>query len=588
MDVGQSTPAASPAGPSRTPTPIDPHIPVQPAFFYPSGHNSVAHPVGPNGFLSPDQDPLATRGIPVFKPTYEEFCDFEKYMTRVEVWGRKSGIVKVIPPKEWSDALPPVKDLLPNLKLRHPIEQHMMGQGGLFRQNNVEKRRVLSLKDWAQLCAKDELKPYPIKDGQVQTRGLSRSTVTRKQRNSKKVKKEDGCELHPDESSQIDASGTPRAPEANVTSSDHAAGGGNVSLDLEGLPSGNVASPSKPKEDKDDPFYAEFDPRTSWLPEGTSADDYTPETCREIERVYWRTCGLGTPAQYGADMAGSLFTDQTKHWNVANLPSFLNRLCSRRSLPEDKTGLLPVHDPPQPSPSARPLIVKDKGGVERAIWKAHEQCARVIPETWIDEVDGQRFVFGVDAIVKDRWALKCTDCTRTTLKLHGAKIQCAKGKCPKAFHVTCATRAEDVSYKELGEDEKEVVLVVKPPTQDGTTVPGFLDGGSEPAANVVKTIRKLQVEVFCCQHNPLVQQRKKAAKQEQLRKDVLALPPEARVRIRNASGVYEVTVHSVNEGRDTVTVAWGNGQRKEIPWKHIIWGNIPEGTFVQKGEDAVS
>jgi hypothetical protein len=47
---------------------------------------------------------------------------------------------------------------------------------------------------------------------------------------------------------------------------------------------------------------------------------------------------------------------------------------------------------------------------------AHESCARILPETWLDEVetdtvldDGTRkrvkMVFGVDAIVKDRWNL---------------------------------------------------------------------------------------------------------------------------------------------------------------------------------------
>lgn len=68
---------------------------VQPDHFYPNQPNDTI------GLLDPDQDPLATRGIPVFKPTMEEFQDFEQYMERVEVWGRKSGIVKIIPPAEW-------------------------------------------------------------------------------------------------------------------------------------------------------------------------------------------------------------------------------------------------------------------------------------------------------------------------------------------------------------------------------------------------------------------------------------------------------------------------------------------------------
>ena len=52
--------------------------------------------------LRPDDDPMATRGIPVFKPSWYEFCDFEKYMEAIQPWGMRSGIVKIQPPKEWS------------------------------------------------------------------------------------------------------------------------------------------------------------------------------------------------------------------------------------------------------------------------------------------------------------------------------------------------------------------------------------------------------------------------------------------------------------------------------------------------------
>ncbi|KAG9011573.1 hypothetical protein FRB94_008142, partial [Tulasnella sp. JGI-2019a] len=97
-----STPPLSPPGSSSGSSDLteEEEIPIQPAFFYPSGHNNTHHlDDDDNGYLSPDQDPFAARGIPVFKPTYEEFRDFEKYMERVEIWGRRSGIVKVIPPK---------------------------------------------------------------------------------------------------------------------------------------------------------------------------------------------------------------------------------------------------------------------------------------------------------------------------------------------------------------------------------------------------------------------------------------------------------------------------------------------------------
>ena len=86
--------------PCKSPTP---DIPVQPDHFY--GTENVQLPPSPDSdgktWLNPADDPMAHRGIPVFKPTMEEFKDFEGYMNKVECWGSKSGIIKVIPPKEW-------------------------------------------------------------------------------------------------------------------------------------------------------------------------------------------------------------------------------------------------------------------------------------------------------------------------------------------------------------------------------------------------------------------------------------------------------------------------------------------------------
>jgi hypothetical protein len=61
-------------------------------------------------------------------------------------------------------------------------------------------------------------------------------------------------------------------------------------------------------------------------------------------------------------------------------------------------GLLPVHDPPILS-----IAVGTKPGKDG--WMAHERCAKIVPETWVDNVDGKLFVYGVDAIVRDRWNL---------------------------------------------------------------------------------------------------------------------------------------------------------------------------------------
>jgi hypothetical protein len=104
---GRTEPAMSSSRPTATPprsvTPPVPAVPVQPDHFF--GSEGAHLPPSPNSdarpWLDPDDDPLAHRGIPVFRPSMVEFADFEGYMTKIECWGLKSGIVKVIPPKEW-------------------------------------------------------------------------------------------------------------------------------------------------------------------------------------------------------------------------------------------------------------------------------------------------------------------------------------------------------------------------------------------------------------------------------------------------------------------------------------------------------
>lgn len=70
-----------------------------------------------------------------------------------------------------------------------------------------------------------------------------------------------------------------------------------------------------------------------------------------------------------------------------------------------KDGLLRVHDPPIGRKDA------DEAAGHPKFWMAHEECANIVPETWVDDVDSgdpaikEKVVFGVDGIVKDRWNL---------------------------------------------------------------------------------------------------------------------------------------------------------------------------------------
>jgi hypothetical protein len=80
-----------------------------------------------------------------------------------------------------------------------------------------------------------------------------------------------------------------------------------------------------------------------------------------------------------------------------------------------REGLLRVHDPPT---GRRDIVVDELPGTSKGAkkWMAHEDCANVIPETWVDHIDigeptedgtraKEKVVFGVDGIVKDRWNL---------------------------------------------------------------------------------------------------------------------------------------------------------------------------------------
>lgn len=77
-----------------------------------------------------------------------------------------------------------------------------------------------------------------------------------------------------------------------------------------------------------------------------------------------------------------------------------------------RDGLLRVHD----RPIWRMEADSGESSSGSGVWMAHEECANVIPETWVDEVevglphpdgtrDKDRVIMGVDAIVKDRWNL---------------------------------------------------------------------------------------------------------------------------------------------------------------------------------------
>lgn len=274
------------------------------------------------------------------------------------------------------DTLPPPNAQLENVKLKNPIEQEMIGHAGLFRQQNIERRKFMSVREWAEFCAKDELRAPSVREldlharSTITTRTKPRRGGRRKARDSETaepeitpnvmVKEEQEDEDHEGVSiarviedepgrkslaSPPNSADTPATPVGDEVSSHDSV---SSALDMRGTdvdtlssetPRASASAPRtlpaegakeipvevKPKAKgrrnansreareaalaeraaKDASFLESFNPHADWLPPDTKSEDYTPEFCKELERRYWRYCGLGKSAWYGADMAGT-------------------------------------------------------------------------------------------------------------------------------------------------------------------------------------------------------------------------------------------------------------------------------------------
>lgn len=268
------------------------------------------------------------------------------------------------------DALPALNSQLANVKLKNPIEQQMMGRAGLFRQQNIEKRKIMSVREWAELCAREELRAPGVDDIGLHARATNGTAKAKSRRGGRKTRDpetaepemtpsvmvkeedEDHVSIRPaiqDETFAKQLTSPHSSKDATpVSASDDAepdkdlparelAASSSESHHSTALqsPSGDVANAVAVEEEeeeaeekprtrgrrhpqtkegreaamaeraaKDEVFLESFDPHSDWLPPNTTSFDYTPEFCKELERRYWRNCGLSRPAWYGADMQG--------------------------------------------------------------------------------------------------------------------------------------------------------------------------------------------------------------------------------------------------------------------------------------------
>jgi len=79
----------------------------------------------------------------VFRPTWEEFQDFTKYIDYMESCGaHKAGIAKVVPPPEYMPRKGGYDIEKLGVTIPAPICQMVTGKQGLYQQINVQKKKM--------------------------------------------------------------------------------------------------------------------------------------------------------------------------------------------------------------------------------------------------------------------------------------------------------------------------------------------------------------------------------------------------------------------------------------------------------------
>ena len=320
-----------------------------------------------NGAIEPDHF-FEEGGIPVFKPTMDQFKDFREFMKAVEPFGHAAGIIKIIPPAEWTESLTDVKTALRKVRIQKPITQEINGGGlpaGAYLQTNLEQRRTytgknilsivlnrallmkITVQEWYDRAQSSEYAPPSFnEDGKI----LSQPTPKFRKRDRKKVKtgvtenttQNGEVEAVPPEPIRSDPSSdqipahnlfpTPTASPERPTQPKTDAANPNVSLPSgnslhvgkqSGLPSPSVSpnNPRKRRREQSDDGDADvaFDL-------ASSSEGFTDTRCAELERFYWRNITYMAP-MYGADFLGSLFEEGRENsWNPAHLDNLLNKV----------------------------------------------------------------------------------------------------------------------------------------------------------------------------------------------------------------------------------------------------------------------
>lgn len=271
-------------------------------------------------------------------------------MEKVNSYGMKSGIIKIIPPPEWKDKQPSLDDLVKHVRVREPIKQEIMGSNGTYRQVNILHGRSYNVPQWRSLCNQSEHQP-PARRGErranaerakPQRRAAAPKPAEAKPTTPKKRGRKPARGRGRRKADDEDRPMTPVSPKPEDNTDevvDSVEQDPGADVDPEEAPTaprrmGRVKQEDKSKTQSvssrrkyarregsamiDEKAFKDFDYKMD-------ISEFTPERCEELERAYWKTLTYAPPL-YGADMMGTLFDDRTDIWNLNKLPNLLDVL----------------------------------------------------------------------------------------------------------------------------------------------------------------------------------------------------------------------------------------------------------------------
>jgi len=299
----------------------------------------------------------------------DQFRSFKSFIHKIDKYGMKSGIVKVIPPKEWQvigwttftsrvqwalmalsrrDTLPALDEQVKTVKVKNPIIQEFHGTFGTYTQANIEKQRSYNLPQWKALCDESNHQP-PARRGE-RRRNQEKATRAAPSRAKKQPEttstgpaaKKRGpgrprvrplpttVHEHGEEGEDEEAAShqqtppTPKSPSIKPTKTTKVKKEQLSDDEDDGPQQKSVSSRRQHNRGAqadvvDEEAFKSFDYRIH------NQDEWTPERCQELETAYWKSLNFNNPL-YGADMPGSLFDDGTESWNVAKLENLLDVL----------------------------------------------------------------------------------------------------------------------------------------------------------------------------------------------------------------------------------------------------------------------